>query len=139
MTYIPTSLRRAVWERADGCCEYCLIESNDEFLSHEVDHIIAEKHHGQTDLENLCLSCFDCNRFKGSDISSVDEETGEVVILFHPRRHRWVEHFQIVEALIEPLTPQARVTASLLRFNSEEQITKRQELIKLKRYPCRLT
>ena len=76
MTYIPESLRRLVRNRAGNCCEYYLLSESDNFLSHEVDHIISEKHGGATEADNLCLSCFDCNRHKGSDIGSIDHETG---------------------------------------------------------------
>jgi hypothetical protein len=43
--------------------------------SHQVDHIIAEKHGGQTLAENLALSCSLCNQAKGSDIASIDPDT----------------------------------------------------------------
>ncbi|HEX7774563.1 MAG TPA: HNH endonuclease signature motif containing protein, partial [Pyrinomonadaceae bacterium] len=51
---------------------------------HEPDHLIALKHGGQTTFENLALACFVCNRFKGSDIASIDAVTGELVGLFNP-------------------------------------------------------
>ncbi len=47
-TYIPAALRRLVYERAKGCCEYCLISDAATFTAHEIDHIIAEKHGGRT-------------------------------------------------------------------------------------------
>jgi len=72
ITYISPQLRRAVTERAGDCCEYCRISQSDQFFVFEIDHIIAEKHGGQTLSENLCLSCPDCNAFKGSDIASID-------------------------------------------------------------------
>jgi 5-methylcytosine-specific restriction endonuclease McrA len=83
MSYIPAELRRTVVERAKGCCEYCLIHQNDHYLSHEVDHIVSIKHRGETATENLCLSCFDCNRNKGSDIGSFDLDTDEFSPLFN--------------------------------------------------------
>jgi hypothetical protein len=72
MTYFPESLRQQVRERAQGNCECCLLHERYALKTHEVDHIRAEKHGGMTELENLCLSCFECNRQKGSDLSSVD-------------------------------------------------------------------
>lgn len=135
MTYIPESLRRLVRERARNCCEYCLLSENDNFLAHEIDHIIAEKHGGKTEAENLCLSCFDCNRHKGSDIGSIDHATGIFVTLYHPRQDQWDEHFHLNGAYIEPLTPQGRVTVSLLNMNSDAQVEKRKQLIALQRYP----
>ena len=65
---IAAALRRQVRERANGHCEYCLIAESQAFFPHEPDHIIAQKHGGQTVLNNLALACFDCNRFKGLDI-----------------------------------------------------------------------
>jgi hypothetical protein len=48
-TYIPVALRRLVEERASSCCEFCLLPADLAFLlSHEVDHVIAEKHGGET-------------------------------------------------------------------------------------------
>ncbi|MEH1805729.1 HNH endonuclease [Nostoc sp.] len=52
-TYIPVALRRQVYERAKACCEYCLIPDVATFAPHEIDHIIAEKHSGRTEAENL--------------------------------------------------------------------------------------
>jgi hypothetical protein len=135
MTYISTGLRRAVRMRANDRCEYCLLHEDDNFLSHEVDHVIAEKHRGETQLDNLCLSCFDCNRNKGSDIASIDIETNALTPLFNPRLDQWTEHFRLGEAFIEALTPVGRVTVYLLRLNSDEQLLKRAELIELNRYP----
>lgn len=60
--------------------------------THEIDHIIAEKHGGCTEAENLALSCTLCNKHKGSDIASVDPETGEIVPLYNPRQKKWNEH-----------------------------------------------
>ncbi|MGB7520356.1 MAG: HNH endonuclease signature motif containing protein, partial [Spirulinaceae cyanobacterium] len=60
-TYIPAPIRRQVCQRAQDCCEYCLIPNLATFASHEVDHIIAEKHGGLTEIENLALSCSLCN------------------------------------------------------------------------------
>lgn len=57
MTYISTELRRFVVERAGNCCEYCLLSQENNFLPFEVDHIISEKHSGETSRDNLCLSC----------------------------------------------------------------------------------
>lgn len=84
MTYIPEQLRHLVYERAGGCREYCLIPEAGSFWAHEIDRIIPEKHRGETIEENLCLSCFDCNRYKGTDFGSFDPETGDIARLFNP-------------------------------------------------------
>jgi len=136
MAYIPDALRSLVFERAHGCCEYCRLSYEDNFASHEVDHIIAEKHRGETTADNLCLSCLDCNRHKGADFASIDLETAQVALLFNPRRDQWSDHFRLEGANIEPLTPQGRVTVFLLDMNSPRQLAKRAELIQISRYPC---
>jgi 5-methylcytosine-specific restriction endonuclease McrA len=135
MTHIPEALRRTVFERAGGRCEYCLLRSEDSYWPHEVDHIYAEKHGGETNAANLCLSCNPCNRYKGSDLASIDPVNGEIVRLYHPRRDIWSEHFKLQEARIEPLTAQGRVTVKLLRLNDPERLEERLGLIALKRYP----
>lgn len=136
MSPISDSLRRAVIARANGCCEYCRLRQDDSFYPHEVDHIISVKHRGQTIIINLCLSCLDCNRHKGSDIASIDLETGQVTLLFNPRNDNWNDHFRLEGAEIIPLTPRGRVTVFLLDMNSPEQLAKRRELIIMNRYPC---
>jgi len=132
MTYISESLRYRVLQRAEERCEYCHLHRRHGLFSHEIDHIHAEKHQGQTVESNLCLACADCNRFKGSDLCSLDPETGQVVALFHPRRDEWSEHFRLQEqGMIMPLTPSGRVTVFLLRMNALETIAERQALIAL--------
>ncbi|OQW86515.1 MAG: restriction endonuclease [Thiotrichaceae bacterium IS1] len=78
-TYIPVELRRLVYERARGCCEYCLIPETVVLVSHQIDHIIAEKHGGLTEADNLALSCAVCNKHKGSDLASIDPDTNQIV------------------------------------------------------------
>ena len=60
-SYISLELRKQVSERAQDCCEYCLIPEMAVLFAHQVDHIIAEKHGGLTEAENLALACAICN------------------------------------------------------------------------------
>lgn len=48
--YISVSLRRFVEQRANNRCEYCLLPGAATFFPHEIDHVIAEKHGGKTDV-----------------------------------------------------------------------------------------
>jgi 5-methylcytosine-specific restriction endonuclease McrA len=66
--HIPAPLRREVYARDQGICEYCLIHESDTSFGCEIEHIISQKHGGKTILRNSALSCVYCNRFKGSDI-----------------------------------------------------------------------
>lgn len=136
-TRVPASLRNAVRSRAGGCCEYCLIHEDDVFEAHEADHIIAEQHGGQTTPDNLAYACWDCNRRKGPNLSSVDPDTGHVVLLFDPRRDPWSEHFRLDAFRVVPLTPTGRATAVLLHLNSPERLAVRATLHQIARYPAR--
>jgi len=102
---VAAALRRAIHERAGGACEYCLIPEALAFAAHEVDHVVAQKHGGATEAENLALSCTLCNKHKGSDLASLDPETGALTPLYHPRRERWSEHFRIEEGKLPPADP----------------------------------
>jgi hypothetical protein len=103
--------------------------------SHPIDHIHAEKHGGKTVEDNLCLCCVACNLHKGTDLASLDPETGLVVELFHPRRDKWSDHFQFQGAHIAPLTPKGRVIVQLLQINSAERIAEREQLVAAGLFP----
>lgn len=136
MTYISADLRRLVTDRAGNCCEYCRLSQDDSTFSFQIDHIISEKHEGQTTLDNLSLSCPNCNAFKGSDIASIDRDTGQLTPLYNPRTQPWYNHFRLDGPFIEPLTPEGRVTVRLLQLNHPRQVAERVGLIALGRYPC---
>jgi hypothetical protein len=127
--YISPALRQLAYKRASGMCEYCLIPEIATFAVHEIDHIIPLKHGGQTVSENLALSCALCNKHKGTDLTSIDPETGEIVPLYHPRRERWVDHFQLQGALFLPLTPTGHVTIRLLQLNHPDRLEERELLL----------
>jgi len=52
---------------------------------HEPDHIIAVRHSGSTTATNLAYACFECDRAKGTDISSLDPEMGALTPLYNSR------------------------------------------------------
>jgi hypothetical protein len=93
-TDISEEIRRQVADRASRRCEYCLISEEDSGFHHQVDHIVSRKHGGASSLENLALACVLCNRYKGTDIASIDSETGSVSLLLNPRQDRWGDHFR---------------------------------------------
>jgi len=132
---ISSALRREVRERASGCCEYCLLPEEHAFFPHEPDHIIATKHGGQSTIDNLALACFDCNRFKGSDIASIDPASGELTPLFNPRTQVWSEHFSIEGGQINPRTVNGRVTELVLKLNLPSRVEVREILTNIRRYP----
>ena len=134
-SYINVALRRFVATRAGGLCEYCLINEEDAFFGCEVDHIISEKHGGQTDADNLAYACAFCNRSKGSDIGSIVQQTGDFVRFFNPRTDHWSAHFVLDGIIIAARSDIGEVTARILDFNNEERLFERQTLQAIGRYP----
>ncbi len=132
MSYVSAALRRLVIERAGDQCEYCRFPQAVALFAFEMEHIIAEKHDGITEADNLALSCPCCNRFKGSDLGSIDPETQQLTPFFHPRLQQWSDHFRREGGTIIPLTPEGRVTAKILQFNLSERILERDQLRKSK-------
>lgn len=135
VTYIPMEMRQFVVERAEGLCEYCLIAEEDTFFGCQLDHIISEKHGGPTIADNLANCCLCCNQAKGSDVGSIDWDTGEFVRFYNPRSDVWAQHFRLVEVSIVPLTKIGRVTSRILAFNRADRVMERLVLQKFKRYP----
>lgn len=137
-SYVPVALRQQVISRARGHCEYCLFPQEMAFLSFEIEHVIAEKHGGATEEANLALACPECNRFKGTDLGSLDAMTGRLTPFFNPRTQRWTEHFRYEAGQIIPLSAEARVTIAILRFNTPTQVNERQLLEQSGNYPPNL-
>jgi hypothetical protein len=54
-SYIPAKMRREVVDRAGACCEYCRTNSQAHSIDFAIDHMIAEKHGGETISDNLGL------------------------------------------------------------------------------------
>jgi len=124
------TFRPFVQARAQGRCEYCHIPEEADFIRFEVDHVIAEQHGGQTVLENLAYACFDCNRRKGPNLSSIDPQTWERTRLLHPRTQIWEEHFRLhVDGTIIGLTAEGRTTLRLLALNAPGRVRDRVDLL----------
>jgi HNH endonuclease len=131
---IPAALRRLVVKRAKGKCEYCLMPQSASAFEHEPDHIIPTQHGGRTKAENLALAWLRCNRRKGPNVGSFDPETGALVPFYNPRVQVWDEHFRLDGALVQPLTPEGRVTVKILQLNDERRVEERKRLIALGLY-----
>jgi hypothetical protein len=126
------AFRSDVQARAEGRCEYCHLPEEADFARYKIDHVIAEQHGGKTDRENLAYACFDCNKYKGPNLASVDPHTGERTWLFHPRAQQWDDHFQLNDdGTITGLTAEGRATARLLQLNTADRVQDRRSLIAL--------
>src|SRR5262249_41106539 len=123
------ALEELVWQRAGSRCEYCQVAQEYDRLPFEIDHIIAIKHRGPTQVSNLCLECFACNNHKGPNVAGVDEKTQKVVHLFTPRRHKWRRHFRWDGPVLVGLTPIGRVTVTVLEINLPYRVAFRQGLL----------
>ena len=123
-----------VRERAQGRCEYCRLPEEADVITFEIDHIIAEQHGGSTELENLAYTCFECNRYKGPNLTSIDPQTKEITILFHPRKQHWTDHFELgADGTLNGRTTTGRTTIRLLKLNDPERVQERVDLIALGR------
>jgi hypothetical protein len=132
---VDSELRRLVAARADYLCEYCLIAEEDTYFGSEVDHIISVKHGGTTEAENLAYACAFCNRYKGSDIASLSQQTGSLVRFYNPRIDHWANHFELDGVYIRYVSDIGEVTVKILRFNDSERILEREALSAIGRYP----
>ena len=108
-----------------------MLRQEDSELPHHVEHIVAKKHGGTDDPDNLALACGHCNLHKGPNLTGIDPETRELVPLFHPRSDRWHDHFAWRGAQISGLTARGRSTIEVLAMNDGRRLELRQELLAL--------
>lgn len=126
---MDAATRRYVRERSDDRCEYCGLRQQDsEIASLQIEHVIPRKHGGGDEEDNLALACIDCNLHKGSDLTGIDPETGEIMVLFHPRHMEWDEHFCWDGLRIVGLTSVGRTTVRVLDLNSRNRLDLRADL-----------
>jgi hypothetical protein len=112
--------RRLVRERAADCCEYCRLPQEWSPMARlHVEHIRPRKHGGPDDDGNLALACVHCNSHKGSNLTGIDPDTGEIAELFNPRTQDWNDHFSWEGIEIIGLTPCGRATVRVLNMNAE--------------------
>jgi hypothetical protein len=126
---MDVATQRLVRSRAEHRCEYCrLPQFAAPFLTFHIEHIQSKQHVQDDSIDNLALACPDCNRYKGPNLATLDSRTREVVLLFHPRKDEWDDHFAIEGYFIRGLTQIGIATVNLLRFNSDERVEMRKEI-----------
>ncbi|MFN6137923.1 MAG: HNH endonuclease [Planctomycetota bacterium] len=120
---------RLVRNRAGNRCEYCRLHQDAApFLRFHIEHIQARQHIQDDSSDNLALACPDCNRHKGPNLTTLDPNTREVVLLYHPRKDDWNEHFVLDGYYIRGTTQTGIATENLLKFNSDERVEMRSEI-----------
>lgn len=127
---MDAALREVVRLRAADCCEYCRLHQDQEpFFTFQIEHIIAKQHGGPDTAGNLAWACHHCNLHKGPNLSGIDPETGKMVRLFHPRKHKWDRHFRWDGAILVGRTPIGRATVAVLGINLPNRLALREALI----------
>ena len=126
---MDSRLRQLVRDRAQDRCEYCRVPQKAIHTKLHLEHIIALQHTGKSLEENLAMACDRCNLYKGTNLSGIDPDSGEIVRLFDPRSDIWDQHFALIAEEIIGRTPTGRATSLLLRFNSENRLRLRRKLL----------
>lgn len=130
MPVVSESIREQVVAQADGRCEYCRYPEEFNSGRFSVDHVLPRHLGGTNDLNNLALSCRNCNERKQDAIEALDPATGRMAPLFNPRTENWEDHFAWSEdfSLMLGLTPTGRATIARLQTNHRGVVRQRQLL-----------
>lgn len=80
-------------------------------------------------LNNLAFSCLHCNAHKGPNVAGTDQQTGQLVRLFDPRKDSWAEHFAWSGATLTGLTAIGRATIQVLAINEPAFLEVREILL----------
>ena len=134
--YVSTELRRRVRESFRNCCAYCQTNEALTVTTFEVEHIWPVSRGGETIVENLCLACPACNRFK-SDRTHYKLIDGTEVRLFHPQKDVWAEHFDwtVDGTFVVGLTDIGKSKVKLLRINRPQVVNVRALWVNAGRHP----
>ena len=124
---ISSDLRARVHHLDGARCAYCQTPEALTITAFEIDRIVPVSAGGTTTLDNLCLTCPACNRFKAARQTAIDPDTARVVSLYHPRRDAWSAHFAWSgdRQRILGVTPTGRATAEALRMNRPQLVNLR--------------
>jgi hypothetical protein len=138
--YISVELQRQIRDRFANCCAYCRTAEALTVTTFEFEHITPRSAGGESMLENLCLSCPSCNRYKAQRQTASDPLTEEMVSLFHPQLQAWTDHFAWSEDATETigLTPIGRATIAALKMNRPQMIRVRRMWVKMGEHPPKL-
>ncbi|WP_133795073.1 HNH endonuclease [Prosthecobacter fusiformis] len=119
---VPVSLALKVRQRAGYRCEFCRMSQSLQEASFHIEHILPRVHGGETALPNLALACPGCNLHKADRTHAKNPGTGEIVSLFHPRKHSWGDHFEWVAFRLEGKSPEGGATVALLKQNHPRRL-----------------
>lgn len=128
--YISAEKKRILVERAEERCEYCQCRADYATETFAAEHVIPRSRGGNDELDNLALACSGCNGRKYNKLEVVDPTTGEMTLLFNPRRQNWKEHFGWSKdyTQIIGLTATGRATVTVLQMNRQSVINIRKAM-----------
>lgn len=134
---LPDHIKKKVYERAKGLCEYCKSPADISTQPFAIEHIIAKSNGGGDETSNLALSCQGCNNHKYNKSEGYDGVTGKMVRLFHPRTDQWVTHFAWDHTTTEILGQSAigRATIDALKLNRPGLTNLRRLLASVGKHP----
>jgi hypothetical protein len=126
-----------VKQAAQECCEYCGAQEGYSPDTFSIEHIQPIAKGGTNDFANLANACQGCNNRKYTRTEAIDPLAGEPVLLYHPRRDRWDEHFAWNEEYTHMLgvSPTGRATILALDLNRHGVVSLRRVLRKLGLHP----
>jgi 5-methylcytosine-specific restriction endonuclease McrA len=129
---IPAVLVRLVHQRAGDVCEYCLLPQSSQEAIFHTDHIKPRTTGGPTTGDNLALACVTCSLKKAARTHARDPVSKKRVPLFHPRQHRWADHFRWTRGCrVVRRTATGRATIRALGMNRPAIVAIRKGLVKL--------
>ncbi|MCP4416923.1 MAG: HNH endonuclease [Chloroflexi bacterium] len=130
------AIRKLVYDRAKGCCEYCQTSEINIGQALHIEHIIP---HGGNKVANLCLACPNCNLSKAAATTAIDSLSNTEVPLFHPRKQVWHDHFEWIEnhTKITGLTSVGRATILRLKMNRSRMVLARQRWVQAGFHPIK--
>lgn len=130
-------LRKLVAGRARSCCEYCLSQEQISSQPFALEHIIPRDLGGESTLENLAYSCQGCNNHKYNKTVAADPGSGELVPIYNPRIHIWLDHFEWRDDFtqVEGTTAIGRATVVALHLNRPGLVNQRRLLRQVGQHP----
>jgi 5-methylcytosine-specific restriction endonuclease McrA len=137
MSVVSEAVRLQVVTQAGAVCEYCRYPEEFNSGRFAIDHIVPRVRGGTDALNNLALSCRNCNERKQDITAALDPATEEIVPLFNPRQDNWDDHFAWSSdfRLMVGLTPTGRATIARLHTNHSGVVRQREVLHLLGLHP----
>jgi len=95
---------------------------------------------GGDGLDNLCLSCPNCNLSKAKATIALDPETGQTTPLYNPRTQIWSDHFVWLDngIRLRGLTAVGRATIERFKMNQPRVLVARARWIESGYHPPKL-